>query len=601
MDFLPINRKEMEKRGWEQCDFILISGDAYVDHPSWGGAVISRVLEDAGFRVGIIPQPDWRETDSFRSLGEPRLAFLVTAGNIDSMVNHYSVNKKFRKTDLYSPGGKSGSCPDRATIVYTAKAKAAYKGKPVIIGGIEASLRRLSHYDYWSNKIRRSILLDSKADMLIYGMGERQIRNIATLMDKGVPLRNMTNFKGTVFRMSSIEKLKEHIELPSFEDITTDKKVYGKSFAIQYRNTDPYYAKILVEKSGNQWVVQNPPEFPLTMEEFDHVYELPYTKASHPSYDNNGGIPALKEIQFSLIHNRGCFGSCSFCALTFHQGRIVTARSNDSVVKEAKKLKSIKGFKGYIHDVGGPTADFSGPSCKRQEKKGSCPDKQCLFPTPCKNLRTDHSSYLGLLRRLRKMEGIKKVFIRSGVRFDYMLAENDDTFFREICEHHISGQLKIAPEHVSSKVLKVMGKPDHRVFERFINKYKKINGSLGKKQFFVPYFISSHPGCGLKEAIELAEYLRDLHFIPEQVQDFYPTPGTLSTCIYYTGIHPLTDEKIFVPRTQEEKQMQRALLQFTKVENHDLVRKALRKAGRNDLIGNGYKALVPSGGKRRRK
>ena len=592
MEFLPVNKKDMEMRGWDQCDFILISGDAYVDHPSWGGAVISRVLEADGFKVGVIAQPDWKNPNAVKILGEPRLAFLITAGNIDSMVNHYSVNKKFRKTDLYSPGGKSGTCPDRATIVYTGQAKAAYKGKPVIIGGIEASLRRMSHYDYWSNKVRRSILFDSKADMLIYGMGEKQIRNIAKLMNKGVPLNNMTNIKGTVFRTSSLDKIKEHTFLPSFEEIKDDKKAYAKSFAIQYKNTDPYYGKILVEKTANQWAVQNPPEFPLTTKEFDRVYELPYTKTAHPMYEKMGGIPALKEIQFSLIHNRGCFGNCSFCALTFHQGRIVSARSNESVIREAGHLKEIKGFKGNIHDVGGPTADFTGPSCKRQETSGSCPDKQCLFPEPCKNLRTDHSSYLELLRGLRKVDGVKKVFIRSGVRFDYMLAENDDKFFREICEHHISGQLKIAPEHVSSKVLKLMGKPDHKVFEKFINKYKKINGELGKDQFFVPYFISSHPGSGLKEAIELAEYLRDLKFIPDQVQDFYPTPGTLATAMYHTGLHPLTGNKVFVPKSPEEKQMQRALLQFTKRENQVLVRKALRKAGRSDLIGKGQKCLV---------
>ncbi|MBI9096906.1 MAG: YgiQ family radical SAM protein [Spirochaetaceae bacterium] len=594
MDFLPVNKRDMKNRGWDQCDFILISGDAYVDHPSWGGAVISRVLEDAGFRVGFIAQPDWKNVEAFKILGEPRLAFLVTAGNIDSMVNHYSVNKKFRKTDLYSPGGKAGSCPDRASIVYTSQAKAAYKGKPVILGGIEASLRRLSHYDYWTNKVRRSILFDSKADMLIYGMGERQIRNIAGLLNKGVPLSNLTNIRGTVFRTSSLDKIKEYTELPSYEEICEDRKSYAASFAVQYRNTDPFYSKILVEKAGNQWAVQNPPEFPLSTEEFDRVYELPYRKTAHPSYEKMGGIPALKEIQFSLIHNRGCFGGCSFCALTFHQGRIVSARSNESVIREAKKLTEIKGFKGNIHDVGGPTADFTGPSCKRQETAGSCPDKQCLFPHPCKNLRTDHSSYLELLRGLRKVEGIKKVFIRSGVRFDYMLAENDDTFFREICKFHISGQLKIAPEHVSSKVLRLMGKPDHKVFERFISKYKKINQELGKDQFFVPYFISSHPGAGLKEAIELAEYLKELHFIPEQVQDFYPTPGTLSTAMYHTGIHPLTGEKVFVAKNPEEKQMQRALLQFSKRENMILVRKALNKAGRTDLIGKGPKCLIPN-------
>jgi len=592
MIFLPVNRKDMERRGWDQCDFVLISGDAYVDHPSWGGAVISRVLEDAGFRVGIIAQPDWKNVEAFRTLGEPRLAFLVTAGNIDSMVNHYTVNKKPRREDLYSPGGKSGCRPDRATIVYTGQCKSAYKGKPVVIGGIEASLRRLSHYDYWTNKVRRSILLDSKADMLIYGMGEKPIRTIAELMNQGVPLSNLTNIRGTVFRTSSLDKIKEHQVLPSYEEIQESKKLYARSFAVQHGNTDPHYGKILVEKAGNQWAVQNPPEFPLSSEEFDRVYELPYTKEAHPSYDKDGGIPALKEIQFSLIHNRGCFGSCSFCALTFHQGRIVTGRSNDSVVREAENLKKLKGFKGNIHDVGGPTADFSGPSCKKQEKSGSCPDRQCLYPKPCKNLNADHSSYVDLLRRLRKIEGIKRVFIRSGVRFDYILADKDDTFFREMCRHHISGQLKIAPEHVSPKVLKLMGKPEHRVFEQFVAKYKKINRELDKNQYIIPYFISSHPGSGLKEAIELAEYLRDLKFTPDQVQDFYPTPGTLSTAMYFTGIHPLTGEKVYVARDPEEKMMQRALLQYRKKENRNLVQKALRKAGRGDLIGRGPKCLV---------
>lgn len=592
MSFLPVSSKDMDDRGWDRCDFILVSGDAYVDHPSWGGAVISRVLEDEGFRVGVIAQPDWKDIEAFRILGEPRHAFLVTAGNIDSMVNHYSVGKKARKEDLYSPGGKSGHRPDRATIAYTGQCKAAYKGIPVIIGGIEASLRRLSHYDYWSDKVRRSILIDSKADMLIYGMGERQIRTVSGLMKKGVPLSNMTNLRGTVFRTSSLDKIKEHVELPSFEEVSSDKMAYARSFAVQYGNTDPHYGKILAEKCGNQWAVQNPPEFPLSTEEFDRVYELPYEKKGHPSYDGAGGIPALKEIQFSLIHNRGCYGNCSFCALTFHQGRIVSGRSADSVVREAEQLRDLEGFKGYIHDVGGPTADFSGPACKKQGKSGSCPDRQCLFPVPCRNLDADHSAYLDLLRRLRNLDGVKKVFIRSGVRFDYMLADSNDTFFREMCRHHISGQLKIAPEHVSSKVLKLMGKPDHKVFEKFVDKYTKINGELGLKQYYIPYFISSHPGAGLKEAIELAEYLREMKFTPDQVQDFYPTPGTLSTAMYHTGIHPLTGEKVYVARSAGEKQMQRALLQFRKKENRNLVLKALRQAGRTDLIGRGPKCLV---------
>lgn len=589
-DFLPINRSDMEQRGWDELDFILVSGDAYVDHPSFGHAIISRVLEREGFKVGIIPQPDWTNVENFKSLGRPKYAFLVSPGNIDSMVNHYTVNKKKRREDSYSPGGKGESRPDRATIVYTSKIKQAYKGVPVIIGGIEASLRRLSHYDYWSNKVRHSILLDSKADLLIYGMGEYPIVEIAKKMKQGRSIKEISQVRGTVYATS--KRPNEGILLPSFEDIKSSKVDYNKSFYLQYQNTDPYTANVLIETDGSRFVVQNPPNFPLKREDFDNVYSLPFTKTYHPCYKKDGGVPALKEVEFSITQNRGCFGSCSFCALTFHQGRIVTSRSEESILEEAKDLTKKKNFKGYIHDVGGPTANFREAACKKMAEKGSCKNRNCLGLNSCDNVEADHSSFLRILRKMRQLPGIKKVFIRSGIRFDYLLKDKDETFFKELCEHHISGQLKIAPEHVSNSVLDIMGKPKHSIFEKFISKYQKFNKDLGKKQFFIPYFISSHPGSTLKDAIKLAEYLKGLGFTPDQVQDFYPTPGTLSTAMYYTEMDPRTGKKIYVAKEHSDKQLQRALLQFNRPENYTYVLKALQKAGRTDLIGFGPKCLI---------
>ncbi|MGL1892652.1 MAG: YgiQ family radical SAM protein [Spirochaetaceae bacterium] len=595
-DFLPINKQDMEARGWDELDFILVSGDAYIDHPSFGHAIISRVLEREGFKVGIIPQPDWTNVENFRILGQPKYAFLVSPGNIDSMVNHYTVNKKIRRQDSYSPGGESGHRPDRATIVYTSKIKQAYKGIPVIVGGIESSLRRLGHYDYWSNKVRHSILLDSKADLLIYGMGEYPIVEIAKKLKKGKGIKEITDVRGTVYATSKLPK--DAVELPTFEDIKTDKQKFSDSFYIQHKNTDPFTGKVLAEKDGSRYVIQNRPSFPLKKEDFDAVYTLPYTKTYHPIYEKDGGVPALKEVEFSITNNRGCFGSCSFCALTFHQGRIVTSRSSESVLKEAKELTSNKNFKGYIHDVGGPTANFTEAACDKQKAKGSCPEKDCLGHEMCSNVKVDHSEYLKMLRNMRQIPGIKKVFIRSGLRFDYLLKDSDDSFFKELCEHHISGQLKIAPEHVSNSVLKVMGKPKHEVFERFISKFQAFNKKLGKKQFFIPYFISSHPGSTLQDGIKLAEYLKTLGFTPDQVQDFYPTPGTLSTAMFYTGINPETGKKVFVATEHKDKQYQRALLQFNRPENYLTVLKALQEAGRSDLIGTGNKALIPQPSKK---
>lgn len=595
-DFLPINRADMERRGWDELDFILVSGDAYVDHPSFGHAIISRVLEAEGFRVGIIPQPNWKDVESFKVLGAPKYAFLVSPGNIDSMVNHYTVNKKKRREDSYSPGGKAGLRPDRPVIVYTSMLKQAFKGIPVIIGGLEASLRRFAHYDYWSNKIRNSILLDSKADLLIYGMGEYPVREIAKKMKQGRGIKEITNVRGTCYATSKLPK--DVIELPDSESIKKSKKTFADSFAIQHKNTDPYTANIIAEGYGNRWVVQNLPSFPLNSTDFDDVYKLPFTGTWHPSYKSAGGVPAIKEVEFSITRNRGCFGSCSFCAITFHQGRIVTTRSDESVYNEAVKLSKKKNFKGYIHDVGGPTANFSGPACKKQGDKGSCKNRSCLGHNMCDRIEVDHKPYLKLLRRLRSIDGVKKVFIRSGIRFDFLLKDRDETFFKEMVEHHISGQLKIAPEHVSDSVLKLMGKPGHRLFDKFINKYQNFNKSLGKKQFFIPYFISSHPGSEIKDAIKLAEYLRDLGFTPDQVQDFYPTPGTLSTAMFYTGIDPLTGREIFVAREFKDKSLQRALLQYSKAENYHKVLEALKKAGRMDLVGFGAKALIQPPSKR---
>jgi len=583
----------MRKAGIEQLDFVYIIGDAYVDHPSFGHAIISRLLEAHGYRVGIISQPDWKDDASISVLGRPRLGFLISAGNMDSMVNHYYVSGKHRPADAYTPGGEAFKRPDHATVVYGNLIRRSYKDVPVIIGGIEASLRRLAHYDYWSDKLKRSILLDSQADILSYGMGEKSIVEIADALDAGIAVKDITFVKGTVYRTRELSGIYDGIMLPSYEEMKAAPKRYADSFAIQYQNTDPFTGRTLIEEYPHQvYVVQNPPQDPLTMAEMDAVYELPYMRACHPSYEEKGGVPAISEVQFSLISNRGCFGGCSFCALTFHQGRIVQVRSHESILKEAELLIKSPDFKGYIHDVGGPTANFRGPSCEKQLTKGVCKDRQCLFPKPCPNLQADHSDYLMLLRKLRALPGVKKVFIRSGVRFDYLLADKDDTFFRELLEHHVSGQLKVAPEHISDAVLSEMGKPGRAVYEQFVQKYDKINKRLGKKQFLVPYLMSSHPGSTLKEAVELAEYLRDWGYMPEQVQDFYPTPSTVSTVMYYTGIDPRNGHKVYVCRDPHEKLLQRALIQYRDPANYELVREALIRAGRGDLIGFSDKCLI---------
>lgn len=592
-DFLPVNKNEMKERGWEQVDFAYVTGDAYVDHPSFGTAIISRLLESRGYRVGIIPQPDWRKKESIQVLGEPRLGFLVSAGNMDSMVNHYTVSRKHRQKDAYSPGGKMGLRPDMPVIVYSNLIRQTYKKVPIILGGIEASLRRLAHYDYWENKVKRSVLLDSGADLLSYGMGEHSILEIAEALDSGIPISEITYVAGTVYKSKDLSRAFAPVVLPSYEAVCADKETYGDSFAIQYKNTDPFNGKTLAESYGTRgYVIQNPPALPLSREEMDDVYGLPYQNTYHPMYEKDGGIPALEEVKFSLTSNRGCFGGCSFCALTFHQGRILQTRSHDSIVEEAVRMTRDPDFKGYIHDVGGPTADFRQPSCEKQLTKGVCQGKQCLFPTPCKNLVADHSDYVTLIRRLRAVPGVKKVFIRSGVRFDYVMADKSPVFLKELVEHHISGQLRVAPEHVSDQVLRYMGKPSHQVYENFLKAYDRVNRQTGKQQYAVPYFMSSHPGCTLKEAVKLAEYVRDLGFTPEQVQDFYPTPSTLSTCMYYTGIHPLTKEKVYVPKNPHEKAMQRALMQYKNPANRELVQEALRLAGRTDLIGYGKQCLI---------
>ena len=592
-DFLPVSKQDMEKRGWEQCDFVYVIGDAYVDHHSFGPAIISRVLESHGFKVGIIAQPDWKDEESVKVLGRPRLGFLVCAGNMDTMVNHYTVNKKHRHFDNYSPGGVMGKRPDRATIVYGNLIRKAYKNVPVIIGGIEASLRRLGHYDYWSNKVKRSILLDSGADILSYGMGEHSIVEIAEALDSGIDVKDITFVKGTVYRAKDTEHLYDYITLPDFQEIVDHKRVYAESFYKQYCNTDPFTAKTLVEKyKEKEYVIQNPPALPLSQDEMDRVYALPYMRDYHPMYEKDGGIPAIKELKYSLVSNRGCFGGCSFCALTFHQGRIIQCRSHESILDEAKILTEDKDFKGYINDVGGPTANFRHTACEKQKTKGVCVNKQCLFPKPCPNLKIDHKDYLSLLRKLRKLPKVKKVFIRSGIRFDYLIHDKDSTFIKELCEHHVSGQLKVAPEHISDSVLSLMGKPGNDVYERFIKKYKKTNQLVGKEQYVVPYLMSSHPGSTMKEAVELAEYIRDLGYMPEQVQDFYPTPSTISTCMYYTGLDPRTMKPVYVPKSQHEKEMQRALIQYRNPENYDLVMEALHVAHRTDLIGFGEKCLI---------
>ncbi|MCT4621280.1 MAG: YgiQ family radical SAM protein [Marinisporobacter sp.] len=593
-DFLPICKENMGKRGWNQLDFIIVTGDAYVDHPSFGTAIISRVLEDAGYKVGIIAQPDWKNINDFKRLGRPRLGFLINAGNLDSMVNHYSVNKKRRKEDLYAPGGKMGLRPDRATIVYTNMVRQAYKKIPIIIGGIEASLRRFAHYDYWNDSVRRSILFDSEADLLIYGMGEKQVIEIAEHLNNGLDIQYIRHIPGTCYKVEQIEEVYDYIQVPSFEKVREDKISYAKAFKIQYEEQDSIRGQVIVQKHKDTYIVQNPPAMPLTQVELDRVYDLPYMRNYHPIYEKMGGVPAIKEVKYSIVSERGCFGSCSFCALTFHQGRVIQSRSQESMMKEAKRIVEDKDFKGYIHDVGGPTANFRHVACEKQKTYGTCKNKQCLHPKPCKNLNADHTEYLEVLRKLRSIEGVKKVFVRSGLRYDYIMADKKDEFLKELCEHHVSGQLKVAPEHVSPKVLGLMGKPKREVYDRFVDKFYKINDKIGKKQFLVPYLMSSHPGSDLNAAIEMAEYLRDIHYHPQQVQDFYPTPGTLSTCMFYTGLDPRNMRSVYVPKTREEKTMQRALLQYRNPKNYDLVKKALTLAGRKDLIGNGPKCLIKS-------
>ena len=591
--FLPITIEDMKNRGWDEVDFAYVIGDAYVDHPSFGPAIISRCLEAHGYRVGIISQPDWKRDDSIAVFGKPRLGFLISAGNMDSMVNHYSVSKKRRSMDAFTPGGVMGKRPDYATVVYGNLIRRTYKEIPIVIGGIEASLRRLAHYDYWSNTMKRSILLDSQADLLIYGMGEHSMIEVADALNSGIAVRDITFIDGTVYKAKDLDSVYDALTLPAYDEVKEKKEAYARSFYIQYCNTDPYSGKRLVETYGSrQYVIQNPPAKPLTQAEMDRVYSYNYMRNYHPSYEAAGGVPAIKEVKYSLVSNRGCFGGCSFCALTFHQGRIIQTRSHESILAEAEKMVWEKDFKGYIHDVGGPTANFRHTACKKQLVHGACPNKQCLFPKPCQNLTVDHRDYLELLRKLRALPNVKKVFVRSGIRFDYVMADTDDTFLEELCEYHVSGQLKVAPEHVADPVLRMMGKPENSVYRSFVKKYERINERLGKKQYLVPYLMSSHPGSTLKEAVTLAEYLRDLGYMPEQVQDFYPTPSTISTCMYYTGLDPRTMKPVYVPTNPHEKAMQRALIQYRNPKNYDLVEEALRKAGRTDLIGFDKKCLI---------
>ena len=590
--FLPISKRDMKKCGWEQCDFVYIIGDAYVDHPSFGHAIISRMLEHAGYKVGIIAQPDWKNPASIDALGRPRLGFLVMGGNMDSMVNHYSVFKHHRKTDAYTPGGVTGKRPDYATVVYCNLIRQTYKDVPIIIGGMEASLRRLAHYDYWSDKMKRSILLDSQADLLLYGMGERSIVEVADALNAGLSVHDLTFLDGTVYRSKTTDQVVDGITLPDWETVKADKAAYARSFYTQYVNTDPFTAKPLIEPYGREFVIQNPPQKPLSEDEMDLTYDLPYENTYHPSYEKLGGVPAIKEIKFSLTSNRGCFGGCSFCAITFHQGRIIQTRSHDSILREAERMTKDPEFKGYIHDVGGPTANFRLPACEKQLSKGVCAGKQCLFPRPCKNMRADHSDYVNLLRKIRALPGVKKVFIRSGIRFDYLLADKDDTFFRELVKYHVSGQLRVAPEHVSDHVLDLMGKPRNEVYERFVEKYKKLCAQMGLDQYVVPYLMSSHPGSRLEDAIALAEHVRDMGYMPEQVQDFYPTPSTISTVMYYTGLDPRTMRPVYVAKDPHEKAMQRALIQYRDPKNYKLVYEALTLCHREDLIGNGPNCLI---------
>jgi len=592
-DFLPMCKEDMAQRGFDRLDFLFVSGDAYVDHPSFGPAIIGRLLEKYGYRVGIIAQPDWRSTLDFKKMGKPRLGVLVSAGNLDSMLNKFTAAKKYRSNDNYSPGGKAGCRPDRATIVYCNRIREVWKNVPLIIGGIEASLRRFAHYDYWSNSVRRSILIDSRADLLIYGMGEKQIKEIADQLNQGIAVADIRNVQGTCYKTDSIEHLWDYIEAPSYDAVMGDKKAFTKAFNIQYQEQDPIRGKTIVQNHGEFSVVQNPPAMPLTTLEMDEIYDLPYQRTYHPTYEKAGGVPAIQEVQFSLVSHRGCFGECAFCAIVSHQGRMIQSRSPESIIDEAKKIIKMPDFKGYIHDVGGPTANFRIRSCEHQTQRGTCRGRQCLGANPCKELAPSHSDYLTLLRTLRALPGVKKVFIRSGLRYDYLMADkNNEEFLRELCEHHVSGQLKVAPEHISPQVTNLMGKSGKNVFLKFSKAFKRVNETLNKEQYLVPYFMSSHPGSGLKEAIELAEFIRDLHYRPEQVQDFIPTPGSLSTCMYYTEMNPLTGEKVYVAKDIHEKKMQRALMQYRDPKNYPLVYEALTKADRRDLIGHGPKCLI---------
>ena len=590
--FLPISKRDMIDRGWDQCDFIIVTGDAYIDHHSFGTAIISRVLEAQGYKVGIIPQPDWKNVYDFQRLGRPKYAFLVNGGNMDSMVNHYTVSKKRREKDMYSPGGKMGLRPDYATIVYCNKIREAYKNIDIVIGGVEASLRRFAHYDYWENKVRKSILLDSSADLLIYGMGEKPIVEIAEGLKNGVKAKDINYVRGTCYLAENLDYVQDYIEIPSYKEVVSDKRKYAESSKIEYQEQDSVRGKVLVQKHGNIYMVQNIPQPPLNREELDKVYDLPYMKNYHPIYEKHGGIAAIEEVKFSTVSSRGCFGDCKFCAITLHQGRVVQSRSKESILKEIEGITQLPDFKGYIHDVGGPTANFRKPACDRQLAFGACKGKECLSPSVCSNMDVDHTEYLDLLRSIRKVPGVKKAFVRSGLRYDYIMADKDDTFFKELVEHHVSGQLKVAPEHVSAQVLKYMGKPSGDTYDKFVSKFEKITKKIGKKQYIVPYLMSSHPGSTLECAIELAEYLRDINYHPEQVQDFYPTPGTPSTTIYYTGIDPITMKEVYVPKSKHEKAMQRALLQYRNPKYYNLVYEALVEAGRTDLIGDGPKFLI---------
>ena len=594
--FLPVSRADMDARGWDQCDFVYVCGDAYVDHPSFGMAIITRVLEAHGYRVGVICQPDWTDPASISALGEPRLGFLVSAGNMDSMVNHYTVNKKPRHEDAYTPGGRAGARPNRAVTVYGNLIRRTFKDKPIIIGGIEASLRRLAHYDYWQDKLKRSVLLDSGADLLLYGMGEHSIVEVADALAAGLPIEQITFVNGSVYRVSgpqALDNVYDYELLPSWDELAADRITYARSFNIQQQNMDPITGRRLVEPYPNGvYVVQNPPAAPLTTAEMDEVAELPYARHWHPDYDEAGGIPAFDEIRFSISSNRGCFGECSFCALAFHQGRMLQVRSRESIIREAELLTRDPEFKGYINDVGGPTANFFKPACTKQLTHGVCQRRRCLWPSVCRNMDTNEDAYAELLRDLRQLPGVKKVFVRSGIRFDYTMADASDKFLVELLQHHVSGQLRLAPEHVSDAVLSVMGKPRREVYDAFVERFERLSAEYGLKQYVVPYLISSHPGSTMREAVELAEAVRDMGYMPEQVQDFYPTPSTMSTCMFYTGVDPRTMEPVYIPRDPHEKAMQRALIQYRKPENYKLVKEALRKAGREDLIGYGAKCLI---------